>query len=342
MTSREEVLSCILDQIETVLKPEAAGVIIHDPSSGTVEFSQARGAWASRANSLLVGGEGLSSHILASGKPYLGYAPFSDMCFARPDLTTNLSSVAGVPLVVRGSVVGMLSVGSAQPLTDQDMRLLTVLGDITANAIYPAWLEQRIESSMSRHANTCDAMVMGWVQALNLRDNETGDHSQRVLNISLRLARALGIAEAEMVHIRRGVLAHDIGKIAIPDSILRKPGPLTPDEWQVMQQHPLLARKLIDTREELRPALDIPLYHHEKWDGTGYPFGLRGETIPLAARLFAVVDVWDALRSERPYRAAWPEPYVHDYIREHAGKHFDPGIVRAFFCLLDDTIISAC
>jgi HD-GYP domain-containing protein (c-di-GMP phosphodiesterase class II) len=153
-----------------------------------------------------------------------------------------------------------------------------------------------------------------------------------------RLARTMGLSETEMVHIRRGALLHDMGKMGVPDSILLKPGSLTAEEWGVMQMHPQYAFDMLSPIAYLRPALDIPYCHHEKWDGTGYPRGLKGEQIPLVARLFAVVDVWDALRSDRPYRAAWPEEKVRAHIRSLAGTHFDPRAVAAFWQLLGEEL----
>jgi HD-GYP domain-containing protein (c-di-GMP phosphodiesterase class II) len=177
---------------------------------------------------------------------------------------------------------------------------------------------------------TLDATIEGWSRALSLRDKETEGHSRRVTAMSLRLARAMGLSEAELVHVRRGALLHDIGKMGIPDAILHKPGPLTDEEWEVLRRHPQYAHDWLAPIPALRPALDIPYGHHERWDGTGYPRGLKGEQIPLAARIFAVVDVWDALRSDRPYRAGWPEARVCAHIRTLAGTHLDPKVVEAF------------
>jgi len=146
----------------------------------------------------------------------------------------------------------------------------------------------------------------------------------------MRLARAFGMNEAELVHVRRGALLHDIGKMGVPDNILLKPDKLTEVEWAIMRKHPLYAYEMLSPIQFLRPALDIPYCHHEKWDGSGYPRGLRGEEIPQAARLFAVVDIWDALRSDRPYRAAWPEARVMDFIDSLAGNHLEPVAVKAF------------
>lgn len=168
----------------------------------------------------------------------------------------------------------------------------------------------------------------GWSRALDLRDKETEGHTQRVVELTLQTARAVGLSQTELIHVRRGALLHDIGKMGIPDYILLKPGPLTAEEWQIMRLHPVYAYQLLYPITYLRPALDIPYCHHEKWDGTGYPQGLQGKNIPLAARIFAIIDVWDALRSNRPYRAAWPEEKARDYILEQAGLHFDPELVN--------------
>jgi len=175
-----------------------------------------------------------------------------------------------------------------------------------------------------------DETIEGWSRAMDLRDEETEGHSRRVTELTLRLANIMMIKPEELLQIRRGALIHDIGKIGIPDSILRKPGPLTDEEWVIMRRHPQLAHDMLAPIIYLRLAIDIPWCHHEKWDGTGYPRGLKGDEIPLAARIFAVVDVWDALCSDRPYRKAWPVDKVRSYIQEQAGKYFDPRIVESF------------
>lgn len=180
-----------------------------------------------------------------------------------------------------------------------------------------------------------ETTLEGWSRALDLRDNETEGHTQRVAELTVRLARAMGLSDEDLVQIRRGALLHDIGKIAIPDSIMFKPGALTPDEVQIMRRHADYAYELLSPIAYLQPALDIPYCHHEKWDGTGYPRRLKGEQIPLSARIFAVVDVWDALRSNRPYRRAWSEERTREYIREQAGKHFDPKVVEEFMKMLE-------
>jgi putative nucleotidyltransferase with HDIG domain len=168
---------------------------------------------------------------------------------------------------------------------------------------------------------------------LELRDRETIGHAQRVIDMTLRMAARLGIQGEALHHIRRGALLHDIGKMAVPDSILLKPGPLSPVEWEVMRKHPVHAYEMLKTIDYLEPAVEIPYCHHERWDGNGYPRGLIGHNIPISARIFTVVDVWDALTSDRPYRNAWAERQTLEYIRLESGRHFDPQIVNVFFSL---------
>jgi putative nucleotidyltransferase with HDIG domain len=169
-----------------------------------------------------------------------------------------------------------------------------------------------------------------------LRDKETEGHTQRVTRMTLKLARAMGLTDPELIHIRRGALLHDIGKMGVPDGILLKPDELTGDEWQMMRQHPQFAYDMLAPIEYLKPALDIPLYHHEKWDGSGYPRGLKGEDIPLAARIFTVADVYDALTSDRPYRKAWSPERTLEHIRLLAGSHFDPQAVALMIRAVED------
>lgn len=179
-----------------------------------------------------------------------------------------------------------------------------------------------------------DAALESWGRALELRDVEPEGHTRRVTDMALHLGRAMGMSDAELVHVRRGALLHDVGKMGIPDRIMFKLAPLDEEEWEIMRQHPVYAYELLSPIANLELALDIPYCHHEKWDGTGYPRGLVGGQIPLAARVFAVVDVWDALHADRSYRRAWSATQVDDYIHEQTGTHFDPEVVQVFFKLL--------
>jgi HD-GYP domain-containing protein (c-di-GMP phosphodiesterase class II) len=184
-----------------------------------------------------------------------------------------------------------------------------------------------------------DTTLEGWAKALELRDKETEGHSRRVMILALQLACRMGISEPELTHFRRGILLHDIGKMGIRDHLLRKKSSLTPEEWNEMRKHPQYAYDLLHSIAYLRPALDIPYCHHEKWDGTGYPRGLRGKDIPLSARIFTIVDVYDALSNDRPYRSAWPRRQVMQYLREQSGIYFDPEVVNAFAELLNEDAI---
>lgn len=249
---------------------------------------------------------------------------------------TDFRAYYCAPLISKGQVKGVLEVLNRTPLkTDPEwLTFLETLAGQAAIAIDDAELFKELQRSNLELSLAYDATIEGWSRALDLRDKETEGHTQRVTEMTERLARAMGVEDADLIHIRRGSLLHDIGKMGVPDNILLKPGPLTEEEWVIMRKHPVFAYEMLEPIHYLRPALDIPYCHHEKWDGTGYPRGLKGEEIPLPARIFAVVDVWDALSSDRPYRPAWPEKKVIEYIREQTNKHFDPRVVEVFLEIL--------
>jgi PAS domain S-box-containing protein len=243
-----------------------------------------------------------------------------------------------VPLIAKGQVKGVLELYHRSPLNPDDewQSFLDALAVQAAIAIDHAELVDNLRRLNIELTLAYDTTLEGWARALELRDNETQGHTQRVTHMAERLARALGMDEDGLVHLRRGAILHDIGKMVIPDSILKKPGPLTDEEWEIMWRHPVHAYDLLSPILYLRPALDIPYCHHERWDGTGYPRGLKGEQIPLPARIFAVVDVWDALRSDRPYHQAWPVDEVKRHLLAEAGRSFDPVVVKQFIKLLDE------
>jgi PAS domain S-box-containing protein/putative nucleotidyltransferase with HDIG domain len=195
--------------------------------------------------------------------------------------------------------------------------------------------EEQLHEAHLELADAYDATIEGWSHALDLRDKETEGHTQRVSEMTLILARALGIYGEDLIHIRRGALLHDIGKMGIPDQILLKPGPLTDEEWNEMRRHPVYAYEMLYPIAYLRPALDIPYCHHERWDGSGYPKGMKGNQIPLAARIFSIIDVWDALCSDRPYRKGSGQDEVVNFIKENSGVAFDPKVVEVFIDLLE-------
>ncbi len=221
-------------------------------------------------------------------------------------------------------VTGLLSVDGRQ--------LVQVIArDITERRL----AETQIRMLHHELLDAYDATLEGWARALELRDQETKGHSQRVTDLTVKLAQSIGVGGEALDQIRRGALLHDIGKMGVPDAILLKPGRLTPEERKIMELHPGYAHEMLMPIEFLRPSIDIPYCHHERWDGTGYPRGLRGDEIPLSARLFALVDVWDALRSDRPYRGALPVEQVTSMIQEGIGTHFDPRAADVFFSVIN-------
>jgi PAS domain S-box-containing protein/putative nucleotidyltransferase with HDIG domain len=242
----------------------------------------------------------------------------------------------GVPLIIKGHVKGVLEVFDRAAL-DPDKEwfdFLNTLAGQVAIAIEISTLFESLERSNSEITQAYDATIEGWSHALDLRDKETEGHTLRVTEMAGKLASKFGLGEAELVQVRWGALLHDIGKMGVPDEILHKPGPLTDEEWEKMKKHPTFAYEMLAPIRYLLLAQDIPYCHHEKWDGSGYPRGLKGTKIPLAARIFAVVDVWDALNSDRPYRKAWEQGTALEYIHALSGTHFDPDVVNVFMKFL--------
>jgi putative two-component system response regulator len=254
--------------------------------------------------------------------------------------------IAEIPIIIltalddRESLLNALKAGAddfiSKPFDRFELRA-RLLG-ITRLNRYQKLIQERakLREANAQLLKAYEATIEGLSHALDLRDRETEGHSRRVTELTVKLAQAMNMSDEEILHLRRGALLHDMGKIGVPDSILHKPDALTDEEWAIMHKHPQFAYEMLFPIEYLRPALDIPYNHHEKWDGSGYPRALKGEDIPMAARLFAVADVWDALISNRPYRDAWAEKQALNYIREQSGKHFEPQVVELFFRVIDD------
>jgi len=333
-------LGIVLNQVITQLKVDAADVLLLDPHLHTLKYAVGRGF----RSSVIAQGR------LRLGEPFAGQAALerrtvaiSDLAQVPPALAAmiageNFSAYFGVPLIIKGHVKGVLEVFHRAPL-DPDpewLNFLETLAGQAAIAVDNAQLFNSLQHSNLELNQAYDATIEGWSRAMDLRDKETEGHTQRVTEMTGHLARAMGLSEVDLVHIRRGALLHDMGKMGIPDHILLKPDKLTEDEWVIMRQHPQYAYEMLSPIVYLQKALDIPYCHHEKWDGTGYPRGLKGEQIPLAARIFAVADVWDALRSDRPYRPGWSEEKVREYILEQSGMHFEPQVVEMFMRVMSE------
>ena len=249
----------------------------------------------------------------------------------------GLHSGLYVPMKIGNQIMGVISIESEllEAFSEADERLVTTLATQAAVTFDNIQLFEDLQTSNDRLFQAYDKTIEGWSNALDLRDKETEGHTQRVTTLTDELAHEIGIPKTEIVHIRRGALLHDIGKMGVPDRILLKPDKLTDEEWVIMRQHPVYAYNLLSPIEFLNPALNIPRYHHEKWDGSGYPDGLKGKQIPLDARIFAVADVFDALTSDRPYRPGWARDKAISYIQEQSGSHFDPKVVKAFMKLVN-------
>jgi putative nucleotidyltransferase with HDIG domain len=237
------------------------------------------------------------------------------------------------PIIYNGQVMGMLNMVGSK-LTNEDIPTMQAFANQIAVALENARLVNQLQSAKNALETAYQKTLEGWVKALELRDNETEGHTLRVANITVRLADFMGVSENEQNYIRQGALLHDIGKMAIPDSILLKPTSLSEVEWIIMQQHPLTAYTWLKDIDYLGSAIYIPHYHHEHWDGSGYPEGLHSEEIPLWARIFTIVDVWDAMLSDRPYRKAITNEDTLSYLNQETGKLFDPRVKEAFFDLL--------
>jgi putative nucleotidyltransferase with HDIG domain len=243
----------------------------------------------------------------------------------------------GAPLVAKGQIKGVLEMFHRSPfeLNEEMSNFIETLAGQAAIAIDNAELFDNLQRTNLELSLAYDATIEGWSHALDLRDKETEGHTLRVTEIAEQLARRMGMSDAEITHLRRGALLHDIGKMGVPDAILLKPGPLTDAEWNIMRKHPQYAFEMLSSIVYLRPALDIPYCHHERWDGSGYPRGLMGEKIPFAARIFAVVDVWDALTSDRPYRQAWTQERAMEYLQAKVEVDFDPQVVEMFLQMIE-------
>jgi PAS domain S-box-containing protein/putative nucleotidyltransferase with HDIG domain len=333
-------LEVLLSQAVNMLNTDAGAILLFHPITKTLEYAANRGFRSTTIRGAKIG----------LGDGYAGRAILERSTVHIPNLNETSSNTRQTqllhdeefidyfctPLIVKGEVKGALEVFHRSVLAESPewLDFLETLAGQAAIAIENSQLFDGLQRSNIELSMAYDATIEGWSHALDLRDKETEGHSQRVTDLTIELAQAMGLGEADLVNIRRGALLHDIGKMGVPDNILLKPGKLTDHEWERMRQHPGFAYEMLSGIDYLKPALDIPYCHHEKWDGSGYPRGLKEELIPLPARIFAVVDVWDALCSDRSYRAGWPKEKALEYINSESGKHFDPRVVEAFLNLI--------
>lgn len=332
-------LSVVLSQVTAQLAVDAADILLLNQQN-LLQFTAGVGFRT----------EALMHTHLQLGEGYAGMAALQQKMMHVADLQHGKTGFLvspqfgqesfrcyyGVPLVAKGRIRGVLEVFHRSPLDpDTDwLEFLETLAGQAAIAVENAVLLKELQRTNFELTLAYNTTIEGWSRALDLRDRDTEGHTQRVTDGAVKLARRLGFTDADLIHVRRGAILHDIGKMAIPDSILLKPGPLTTDEWEIIRQHPRYAYELLSPIPYLGPALDIPHYHHEHWDGNGYPHKLKENQIPLPARLFAIVDVYDALTSHRPYRPAWKPEDAMGYVGSQKGKHFDPQIASEFLAMM--------
>ena len=335
-------LQVVLYQTRARLHVDACAILLLDPHTQTLEYSSSQGFQT----------EIIKTSRLHLGTGRAGYAMQEKRIFGRAEIESpaeipdrvqliteeKFAAYFIAPLMAKDQLLGALEIYHRTPLIMKTewLKFLETLAGQTAIAIDNANLFADLQRSHVDLTQAYDTTLEGWSAALDLRDKETEGHTERVTEMTLRLAERMGVSSQELIQIRRGALLHDIGKMGVPDRILLKPDTLTDDEWFIMHMHPTYAFQMLNPIAYLGPALDIPYCHHEKWDGTGYPRGLKGEEIPLAARIFSIVDVYDALTSNRPYRAAWPKDKALHHIEELTGSHFDPQVVAAFLKMMGE------
>ncbi|AEV28040.1 PAS domain S-box [Sphaerochaeta pleomorpha str. Grapes] len=332
----DETLSLVLDQSIKQIGFDAGAILLFNTNNQCLEYKAGIGFKSKDIEQVCLPlGTGLAGMAALEKKAWLqNTLQTKQIDFIHTSIIEKegFQKYWVVPLLVKGKVNGVFEAfwTTKSEFDASKADFFRALAQQTAIAIDSFTLFNKLQKSHAELFQAYDSTIEGWSQALDLRDKETQDHSLRVTEMTVALCRISGMSSRSLVHIRRGALLHDIGKMGIPDSILLKTDSLSESDWAIIKKHPDYAYALLYPIEYLRPALDIPYCHHEKWDGTGYPRGLKGEEIPLAARLFAVVDVWDALLSDRPYRKGWPQEKVYDYIQSLSGTHFDPDAVDLF------------
>jgi HD-GYP domain-containing protein (c-di-GMP phosphodiesterase class II) len=335
-------LNVLLENVLTHLKSDAASVLLLDPQRQMLEYAAGRGFRTGLVQTARIRlGEGLAGRVALERRAVQAHDAKrvqENRQLAALWAREGFAAYFGLPLIAKGQVKGVLEVfhRTAHTAGPEWVDFLETLAGQAAIAIDNNGLFDGLQRSNAELIMAYEATLEGWSRAMDLRDKETEGHSQRVTEITVRLAIILGVPDSALAQVRRGALLHDIGKLGVPDQILLKPGKLTDEEWVIMRGHPQLAYDLLSPITYLKPALDIPYCHHEKWDGAGYPRQLKGDEIPLPARVFAVADVWDALGSDRPYRPAWPRQKIVVYMREQSGTHFDPRVLEAFLTMMGE------
>jgi PAS domain S-box-containing protein len=336
------ITDVVFDQISSQLQTECSFLFLREKNTQVLTCQYLRGL------PLLGGGNGnspsqpapiLANRVIASGEMLIieDLSASAQMYLEEYEIPyKNVNFYAGIPLLNLGETIGVLEVCSQQAFSpDPDwISFFKMIAGQMAIAIVHVNQFHDIRRLNVELLKSYEDTLEGWARVLEFKDRETKGHSERVTQMAVTLGKAMGLTPEELVHLKRGAVLHDIGKLCIPEKILFKPGPLDESEWNIMKQHPIYAQEFVADIQFLQPATNILLFHHERWDGSGYPLGLKGKQIPLAARIFMVIDVWDALSFDRPYRKAWSAKKVQQYLRENAGILFDPEVIEIFLEIL--------
>lgn len=333
----------ILKQVTTLSYVEAASILLLDPHSQQLEQIISQSTPATRSVSAqrrqIDGQKAILEKKIVQRRTEVAQTYRRQQKIKHStESGEHFVSYLAIPLMVRHEVKGVLEVFKHTPCEQELVSLayLSMLAEEVAVAIHNANLSQSFAQAHIELTDAYDLDIQHWADAVERHEGQSVGYTKQMAEFTVQLAREMGLSEPEQLYIRWGVLLHDIGNMAVPEKLLTSSNPLSAQEWDMIHHHPTYAYQILDPISYLRRALDIPYCHHEKWDGTGYPRGLKGTEIPLAARIFAVIDVWTALRSERPYREAWSDSEAENYIREQAGKQFDPAVVEAFFKMREE------
>lgn len=321
--TQEEILDAILGKLMELIQGGGAIISLYQPLIGKIVIKSGVGEWAALTGKQIPLHKGITGYIIETGDVFIDNNAKGNEVFYFPEERNKVEGIAGAPLIMQDEIIGSLIIGTHKPIMEEEKRLLITMSNLVAGVIYRASLLDQVQDSYR-------ATIQGWARALEIREQEKKGHSENVVRLTELLARKIGFKDQDIEAIINGAYLHDIGKMGIPDDILFKPGKFNEEDWNIMKQHPVYARTLLENIPHLGRALDVPYYHHEYWDGSGYPEGLKGNDIPIFARIFALVDVWDALLTPRIYRPAWSVQQVIQYIELKSGKQFDPLLVPIF------------
>ncbi len=331
------ITDVVFDQISSQLQMECSLLFLQENSSQQLICQHSRGLPLLHGNGSQTDNPQpiMANRVAATGEMIIIENISLTHHFSEEDLSfpyRNIKFYAGIPLQNLGETIGVLEVCSTKSFApDADWKIFfNMIAGQTTIAIVHVNQFHDIRRLNAELMNSYESTLEGWARVLEFKDRETKGHSDRVTQMAIKVGRGVGLTSEELVHLKRGAILHDIGKLCIPEKILFKAGPLDESEWAIMKQHPIYAQEFVADIQFLQPATNILLFHHERWDGSGYPLGLKGKQIPLGARIFMVIDVWDALSFDRPYRKAWPEEKVREYLKNNAGVLFDPEVVEIF------------